>query len=726
MLYRSGPCLPLFSAVVKNVPSTNVEIKKLVYIFLLHHAELDPDLALLSINTIQKSLSDPDAQLRAMALRVMSGIRVPVISQIVSLAIKRGIADMSPIVRRAAALAIPKCFRLEPSTLPQLTDYIVSLLGDKQYYVAGPAVSAFLEVCPERIELIHVHYHSLVRKLVDMDEWSQLATLRLLTNYSRKCFPRKLLRRLKKATAKINATDKSTALDDGFGEEVMTLDPDLESFLKAARSLLSSRNSAVIVAAVRSLVHLGRPEDLESTIGPLVALLRASKDIQSVVLHDIVSLCQTRSDLFVKYVPRFLVKAEDEHTISKLKFEALHLIFPHCEPHIQEMILSDLEHFARSTEPHKVEESVRTIGRCAQHTEATSERCLSLLLQHISSRNGHLTAEALTVVRHLIQKHPEAHVKTVIRLAKNLDSVTDTQARASIIWLVSEQAGLADRESIAPDVLRILAKGFADEAETAKLQILLLAAKLYLQFLLRRESRRADEADDKSDDTSGLPASLGTGQPSTDSSTHGSSVTLDDDDEDHPIPILWQYVLHMIRYDTSYDLRDRARFYSALLEDPNMTQLATLVLLAPKPVPKDESSFAKHHHLLMGSSSLVLGTDAVLGYDDLPPWVQEGSEPDASLRNEATTVGVPSRTAKAMPAATVLDQALREKDLEVPIPSSKGKNLEDWLDEESDSEEEEGSTEYETESEEGSEEGVEYVTDSESEGEPGERQKLVS
>lgn len=202
-MYRSESCLPFFSSVVKNVASPNIEVKKLVYIYLLYHAEAEPDLALLSINAIQKSLTDQNPLVRAMALRTMSGISVPVISQIVSLAIKRGCGDMSPHVRKAAALAIPKCYRLDPSALPQLVQDLSALLGDNQYFVVGPAVAAFLEVCPDRIDLIHKHYRSLVKKLVDMDEWSQIATLRLLVVYARKCFPRRT-QKLKTRGAKVS------------------------------------------------------------------------------------------------------------------------------------------------------------------------------------------------------------------------------------------------------------------------------------------------------------------------------------------------------------------------------------------------------------------------------------------------------------------------------------------------------------------------------------------
>ena len=100
-----------FASVVKNVASSNLEIRKLVYIYLLRYAEAEPDLALLSINTFQKDLSDPNPLIRAMALRVLSGIQVPMIGSIVMLAIKKCAADISPYVRKAAALAIPKLYQ---------------------------------------------------------------------------------------------------------------------------------------------------------------------------------------------------------------------------------------------------------------------------------------------------------------------------------------------------------------------------------------------------------------------------------------------------------------------------------------------------------------------------------------------------------------------------------------------------------------------------------------
>ncbi|KAF9874599.1 ap-3 adaptor complex subunit beta [Colletotrichum karsti] len=669
MMYRGQKTLPFFSSVVKNVASPNIEIKKLVYIYLIHHAEQEPDLALLSINTIQKSLSDTNPQVRALALKTMSGIRVPVISQIVSLAIKKGVADMSPYVRRAAALSIPKCYRLDPTQLPQLLDYLTTLIGDKQYFVAGAAVSAFLEICPDRIDLIHQHYRALVKKIVDMDEWSQLATLRMMTYYARKCFPRR--------TRSVKSQEKTADLGDFYGEttqdggeeqQIVVLDPDLAMLLNGIKPLLQSRNSAVVIAVTRCYAEIGTPEYVKIAIGPLVALLRGAQDIQQVALYNIVSVCLTRPNDFVKYASHFLVRATDPAQVWELKLEILTLIFPHSPPHIKSLILNELEHFSGSTNKALVREAVRAIGRCAQTDSSTAPRCLRLLLGQITSLDGTLAAESLTVIRHLIQQDPQGHVGTVVRLAKNLDSATDPQARATIIWLVGEFSGLKGEDNIAADVLRILLKDFASEAEAAKGQILLLAAKVYLHHINRLNENKSEEE---------------------------AAISSQDD---HPVAKLWDYVLLLVRYDTSYDLRDRARMYRALLSVP---QLATLMLLAPKPAPQAPSPSETRKGFMLGSSTLVLagggGIHGLRGYEALPDWVADGAEPDPRLRD---TEAAPSSYGeeKSVPASQMLDSAVKA----APTKTNGlgegvgGKTLDDWL-AEGDAEEEEEESESEEE-----------------------------
>jgi AP-3 complex subunit beta len=776
MSYRQPPSqtLPFFTHVVKNIASPSLQIKKLVYIYLLHHAEHEPDTALLSINTIQKSLTDQNPQLRALALRVMSGIRVPVISQIVSLGIKRGVGDMSPYVRRAAALAIPKCYSLDPNTEPQLLEYLSTLLGDKQYFVIGAAVASYMEMCPDRLDLIHPHYRSLVRKLVDMDEWGQLATLKLLMVYARKCFPRrtkKVKRSIRNANAKPTKSNKgfydteseSEESDGRDMEEVTLLDPDLELLLKSCRPLLHSRNSAVVIAVVRTYLYLGTPEYISLAVGPLISLLRSASDMQHVALFNIVQVCLSHPEPFVQYYTHFLVRSTDASHIWRLKLELLTLIFPHAPSRLQSLILAELSHFSHSgsLDPGLVKEAVRAIGRCSQSpatSPKTSARCLRLLLAHIGSADAHLVAESLEVIRHLIQRDPDNHRTTVVRLAKHLDAATSPQARASIIWLVGEFAGIDSENNIAADVLRILAKGFAGEAEPAKLQIVLLAAKVYVHHLNANppaEPAKQEQEEPIKPSTSlleGFQEEGGFRDPHLEHE-HGHHAdqtlekkTTEEKEKPHPIAALYQYVFLLSRYDTSYDLRDRARVYKALLASPSSTQLASLLLLAPKPVPHAPSPSETRKGYVLGSATLVIGDEGgvggLKGYADLPPWVKEGQEPDARLREETTGTSSAGYEVggRVVSAAEKLDVAASGRMAEMPASSPgrrlnglgsngggdagkpvKEKTLDDWLAEEE--EEEEGESEEETDDdEETEEESDEYETESEEEGE---RDRLV-
>ena len=179
-----------FAAVVMNLAQDSFEVKVLVYIYLVRTAEQKADEALLSINSFQKDLAHPNPRVRALALRVMSSIRVDVIVPVVILAVRKCAVDVSPYVRKAAAHAIPKVYRLDKSRQHELVEIIETMLRDSTPFVLSSAVAAFQEVCPDRVDLIHRHFRKICRMLVDMDEWGQILMANLLTRYARAQFVR--------------------------------------------------------------------------------------------------------------------------------------------------------------------------------------------------------------------------------------------------------------------------------------------------------------------------------------------------------------------------------------------------------------------------------------------------------------------------------------------------------------------------------------------------------
>jgi AP-3 complex subunit beta len=170
----------------------------------------------------------------------------------------------------------------------------------------------------------------------------------------------------------------------------------------------------------------------------------------------------------------------------------------------------------------------------------------------------------------------------------------------------------------------------------------------------------------------------------------------------------------LARYTPSYDLRDRARVYRALLALPTSTELASLLLLAPKPVPQAPSPSESHKGYSLGSASLVVGNAAgvngLRGYEAIPDWVAEGDEPNAKLRDAGGVEKDLYQPQKAVSAGQMLDDAL-EADPGFKSNGRKAKTLDDWLDDEDESESESESGSGSEESEEESE----YETDEDAE-----------
>lgn len=588
MMQSKADCSEYFAGVVKNVAAPNLQARKLVYAYLVRYAESEPDLALLSINTIQKSLSDVNQVIRAMAIRVMSGIRVPLINGIVMLGIKRCMTDLSPIVRKAAALAIPKCYILEPTNLPTLTSYVATLIGDPSYFVLGAAVNAFLQICPERLEFVHPNYRRLCRLLPDIDEWGQVAVLHLLTIYARKNFSNHG-RKIKRVGVEAFYASEMDTPDSQPNEDSQNfvLDDDLQLLLDKSKLLLTNRNSAVVMAVIKLYVALAPKSYLRDIAGPLIRLLRTPRDIQLVALHNIVAVALVNANVFKTHATEFLVYPSDNLQNARLKIEVLSLI---CDETNFDLILSELQVYAKSSQEGIVKDAIGAIGRIAQTSQGNAGTCVKWLLRQIESHCHTLAGECVSVIRRIIQIDHTKHVKTIIRVANVLDTTETDTARASVIWLVGEY-----HESIPDvyaDVLRKCAKSFSTEAETVKLQIVLLACKVYA-----RQSQK--------------------------------------EEPDSNVAMLYTYVMQLARYDLSYDLRDRARTYKALL-DENI-DLAILVLCVPKPSPYSPSPSAGKAKYVIGSTALVVESET-RGYEDLPDWPSASQfvEP-SSVRDEGTS-----------------------------------------------------------------------------------------
>ena len=180
-----------YSDVVKIVAVKHVELKKLSYMYLTHYADVNDEcreLALLAISCFQRDLADSNQLVRALALRVLTSLRVRDIIAIQVIAVQKASTDGSAYVRKTCCHAIPKLYRMDQEQEEPLVEVIGKLLGDRSVMVISSAAAAFDAVCPDRHDLLHPHFRKICHLLSDLDEWGQQIMLNVLVRYSRANF----------------------------------------------------------------------------------------------------------------------------------------------------------------------------------------------------------------------------------------------------------------------------------------------------------------------------------------------------------------------------------------------------------------------------------------------------------------------------------------------------------------------------------------------------------
>eukprot|EP01120_Amphizonella_sp_Union-15-10_P017775 TRINITY_DN9994_c0_g1_i1.p1 TRINITY_DN9994_c0_g1~~TRINITY_DN9994_c0_g1_i1.p1 ORF type:complete len:1013 (+),score=198.95 TRINITY_DN9994_c0_g1_i1:103-3141(+) len=591
MMSKGTEVSSLFPSVVKLVVCKNIEVKKLVYIYLVHYSELESDAALLAINTLKRDLEDPNQLIRAHALRVMSSIRVKIIIQLVVLAVKKAVTDSSPYVRKTAAHALTKIYSLDVDHKETLIDLVEHLLNDGTTMVLGSAVAAFNELCPTKYELIHPHFRKLCHLLADTDEWGQLHILALLLRYGRVYFsnpdkpkvPKTKQPKTNDKGSGSGSEDESSEDDDYQLSSEESMDPDHRLLLKMALPLLQSRNSGVVLGVASLYFYLAPAVEAQKVGKSLVRILRNSRETKYIVLSNIATMAVKNPGMFQPYLGDFFVDADDPSYIRILKLDIITSLAN--ESNISR-ILKEFKTYVGGDDKQFVAATIQAIGRTATTLKDAADSCMNGLMSLVSNRSEIVIAESVVVIKQLLQmptSEEHQYDDVVKQLARLLESVQQGSARASIIWVIGEH--LDKLKLIAPDVLRKLAKTFSEESDIVKLQIINLGCKLFL--------------------------------------TNPEQTTK-----------IFQYVLSLAKYDQNYDIRDKARVVRKIIFGGNCQSLqanARSLFMAPKPVPVSTSAAQDRQRFVIGSLSHIVnhtvpGYISLEEFSEAPPKVDRTSK----------------------------------------------------------------------------------------------------
>nr|XP_033811903.1 AP-1 complex subunit beta-1 [Geotrypetes seraphini] len=445
----------LFPDVVNCMQTDNLELKKLVYLYLMNYAKSQPDMAIMAVNTFVKDCEDPNPLIRALAVRTMGCIRVDKITEYLCEPLRKCLKDEDPYVRKTAAVCVAKLHDINAQLVEDqgFLDTLKDLISDSNPMVVANAVAALSEIAESHpssnlLDLNPQSINKLLTALNECTEWGQIFILDCLANYIPKD------------------------------------DREAQSICERVTPRLSHANAAVVLSAVKVLMKfmemLSKDLDYYGTLlkklaPPLVTLLSAEPELQYVALRNINLIVQKRPEILKHEMKVFFVKYNDPIYV---KLEKLDIMIRLASQANIAQVLAELKEYATEVDVDFVRKAVRAIGRCAIKVEQSAERCVSTLLDLIQTKVNYVVQEAIVVIKDIFRKYPNKYESVIATLCENLDSLDEPEARAAMIWIVGEYAERIDN---ADELLESFLEGFHDESTQVQLQLLTAIVKLFLK-----------------------------------------------------------------------------------------------------------------------------------------------------------------------------------------------------------------------------------------------------
>ncbi|KAK3377196.1 adaptin N terminal region-domain-containing protein [Lasiosphaeria ovina] len=442
----------LFPDVLKNIATSDLDQKKLVYLYLMNYAKSHPDLCILAVNTFVQDSEDPNPLIRALAIRTMGCIRVDKMVDYMEEPLRKTLRDESPYVRKTAAICVAKLFDLNPSMCLDngFLEILQELIGDPNPMVVANSVQALSEIAetaPETKALVITPaiLKKLLMALNECTEWGRVTILSTLADY----------------------------LSGDVKES--------EHICERVAPQFQHVNPSVVLAAVKVVfIHMKflSPElvrqYLKKMAPPLVTLIASAPEVQYVALRNIDLLLQAKPDILSKELRVFFCKYNDPPYV---KLQKLDIMVRIGNDKNFDQLLAELKEYALEVDMDFVRRAIKAIGQVGIKIEAASEKCVNTLLDLLSAKTNYVVQEVVIVIKDILRKYPgyEAVIPT---LCKYIDELDEPDARGALIWIVGEYA---EKINNADEILSGFVDVFTEEFTQTQLQILTAVVKLFLK-----------------------------------------------------------------------------------------------------------------------------------------------------------------------------------------------------------------------------------------------------
>ncbi|KAK4338006.1 hypothetical protein RND71_042493 [Anisodus tanguticus] len=474
----------VFSEMVMCSATSDIVLKKMCYLYVGNYAKNNPDLALLTINFLQRDCKDEDPMIRGLALRSLCSLRVTNLVEYLVGPLGSGLKDSNSYVVANCLCALQEIWGLEAAKSEEASTERETLLSKPLIYYLLNSQGFFennlptsqgrdkvcltlyppqTPPCENTLEQLDTSVDfSLSTTLLrfgpgfkEFSEWAQCAVLELVSKYV--------------------PSDSNEIFD------MMNL---LEDRLQHA-------NGAVVLATIKLFLQLTlsmadiHQQVYERIKAPLLTLVSSGGPEQSyAVLSHLHLLVMRAPYIFSADYKHFYCQYNEPFYVKKLKLEMLTAVANESNTY---EIVTELCEYAANVDIPMARESIRAVGKIALQ-QYDVNAIVDRLLQFLEMEKEHVTAETLVLVKDLLRKYPQwSH--DCIAVVGNISSknVQEPKAKSALIWMLGEYA--QDMQD-APYVLESLIENWEEEL-SAEVRLHLLTAVVKCFFRRPPETQKA-------------------------------------------------------------------------------------------------------------------------------------------------------------------------------------------------------------------------------------------
>ena len=452
----------LFFSVMKCLEiRDNVEIKKLVYLYITQYSQELPDEAIMCVNSFIRDARDKrNPMVRAMALRTMGCLRVKNLNEYLVSPLNEALLDDDIYVKKTAVMTVSKIYDLNPELVEKsgmLENLLKILKTNKNPIVISNTLLALSEISRMKNENIIELDEDLAKKIVnalpECSEWGQISILEILSG--------------------METQDARLA----------------ELIVDRVLSRLSHINPAVILSAIKVILKFtlvlknkkifeGICKKLSS---PLISLLNSGDELSWILLKNINILILKFAKIFSD-VRVFFVKYTDP---SYIKMEKLNIIQKLVEPSNFKLLINEFVEYSYDLDLDFSREAVKAIWKIALKFPKQVDSCVAalqalLITSNENSFTNHILNEITIGVSYIFRKYRnKMKLNSCVNLiTNNYQRINEDKSQISMLDLIPEFLDIVKNKN---DIFRNYLETFANKNLEVQFSILTMSMKLYLE-----------------------------------------------------------------------------------------------------------------------------------------------------------------------------------------------------------------------------------------------------